>query len=109
MIVRAYRESDWRHICDIYDLAKPDELVGVVAPECIPPLEADVEMKELFATSKIVVAEVNAKVSSCITLRRGLPQMPRRSPGPHCLRIIRSLVPGKSRYRVPSAMRSPHL
>ena len=61
MNTRIYREADWPYICEIYDLAKPDELAGVVAPEHIPPLETDAEMKRLFVASKIVVAEINAK------------------------------------------------
>jgi hypothetical protein len=61
MNTRIYREADWPCICEIYDLAKPDELAGVVAPEHIRPLETDAEMKRLFVASKIIVAEVDAK------------------------------------------------
>ena len=48
-------------MCEIYDLAKPDELAGVVVPSAISPLESDASMKRLFAESKIWVAEVDSR------------------------------------------------
>ncbi len=60
--VRHYRADDWLAVCGIYDLAKPDEMRGVVAAESIPSLQADTLMQELFNTSDIMVAERQGRV-----------------------------------------------
>ena len=60
MKLRPYRDEDWPAVCEIYDLAKPEELAGVVMLEAIPPLEADLSMRKLFAESVITVAELSA-------------------------------------------------
>jgi ribosomal protein S18 acetylase RimI-like enzyme len=58
MDIRPYREEDWQAVCEIYDLAKPEELAGVVAPELICPLDADAGMKRLFGESNVWVAQI---------------------------------------------------
>ena len=58
MKLRPYRDEDWPAVCEIYDLAKPDELAGVVVPETIVPLDADSSMRELFAESTVTVTEL---------------------------------------------------
>ena len=55
--VRTFRDVDWPLVCKIYDLAKPDELAGVVRPGLILPLAADTEMQRLFSESKVTVVE----------------------------------------------------
>jgi hypothetical protein len=45
MQIRPYRHSDWAAVREIYDLAKPGEMRGVVDASAIPPLEADPDMK----------------------------------------------------------------
>ena len=55
--IRPYVESDWKSVCLVYDLAKPDELRGSVELSTIPALDADAEMKALFQASEIHVAE----------------------------------------------------
>jgi ribosomal protein S18 acetylase RimI-like enzyme len=55
--IRPYIESDWKSVCLVYDMAKPDELRGSVELSAIPPLDADAEMKALFQDSEIHVAE----------------------------------------------------
>ena len=57
MQIRPYHDSDWPTVREIYDLAKPDELRGVVDASTIPPLEADPSMKALFHDSEILVME----------------------------------------------------
>jgi ribosomal protein S18 acetylase RimI-like enzyme len=57
MIIRAYTDADWPTVRDIYDLAKPDEMRGVVAADTILPLDSDPEMKTLFRDSQILVME----------------------------------------------------
>ena len=61
MEIRPYRDEDWAVICEIYDLSKPDELAGVVAPETICPLDSDSSMKKLFSESEIWVAELSSR------------------------------------------------
>lgn len=60
--VRAFQDGDWPLVCEIYDLAKPDELAGVVKPDLILPLAADTEMQRLFSESKVTVAESDTEL-----------------------------------------------
>ena len=60
--LRAFRETDWSAVCEIYDLAKPDELAGVVPPDRILPLAVDAEMQRLFRESSVMVAECGAQI-----------------------------------------------
>jgi ribosomal protein S18 acetylase RimI-like enzyme len=62
MKLRPYRDQDWPAVCQIYDLAKPDELSGVTAPEVILPLDSDFNMRKLFDKSTITVAELNSRL-----------------------------------------------
>ena len=62
MKLRPYRNEDWPAVCEIYDLAKPEELAGVVMPEAIVPLDADPSMRKLFGESTVTVAERNARL-----------------------------------------------
>jgi ribosomal protein S18 acetylase RimI-like enzyme len=57
MQIRPYRDADWTAVREIYDLAKPDELRGVVDAFAIPPLESDPTMKALFHDSEILVMD----------------------------------------------------
>ncbi|HEY8099835.1 MAG TPA: GNAT family N-acetyltransferase [Burkholderiaceae bacterium] len=59
MIIRPYRSDDWEAVRIIYDLAKPDELRGLVPIDSVLPLAAHPEMLTLFKESEIVVAEVD--------------------------------------------------
>jgi ribosomal protein S18 acetylase RimI-like enzyme len=62
MRLRPYRDEDWPAVCEVYDLAKPEELSGVVMPAAIPSLDSDSRMKKLFAESTITVAELSARL-----------------------------------------------
>jgi ribosomal protein S18 acetylase RimI-like enzyme len=57
MEIRPYVSSDWKDVCEIYDLSKPDEMRGSVTVEAVLPLEHDPSMLVLFRDSLIVVAE----------------------------------------------------
>jgi ribosomal protein S18 acetylase RimI-like enzyme len=61
--LRPYQVEDWPAVCEIYDLAKPDELAGIAVPEAIPQLDSDGIMRKLFEGSVIVVAELSGKVA----------------------------------------------
>ena len=61
MNVRPYRDEDWPVVCEVYDLSKPEELAGVVAPETICPLDSDPSMKKFFGESTIWVAELESR------------------------------------------------
>lgn len=61
--LRSYQIQDWPAVCEIYDLAKPDELAGIALPVAIPQLESDSSMRKLFEESAIVVVELGDKVA----------------------------------------------
>jgi ribosomal protein S18 acetylase RimI-like enzyme len=58
-MIRAYSESDWDQVSAIYDLAKPDEMEGIVDADAITPLAEDGRMLRYFFDSKIWVCEDN--------------------------------------------------
>ena len=60
--LRPYAQEDWAAVCEVYDLAKPDELRRIVDPSHILPLAADEKMKGLFAASRVLVAEAGGRV-----------------------------------------------
>src|SRR5277367_247311 len=62
MKIRTYSDGDWPAVRDIYDLAKPDEMRGVVPAEAILSLDSDPEMKTLFQKSQILVAESDNRI-----------------------------------------------
>ena len=62
MPIRPYRDTDWAVVRDIYDLAKPDEMRGVVDASAIPPLEAEPDMMALFQSSQILVMESGGQI-----------------------------------------------
>ena len=70
MDVRPYRSEDWSSVRRIYDLAKPDELRGVVEPSDIPRLDEDPEMLTLFRESEILVADDSNQVVGFVGSRR---------------------------------------
>ncbi len=54
VIYREYEDRDWKAICQIHDLARPDELRGSCDPRAFVPIEQDKEMEELKACRKFV-------------------------------------------------------
>jgi ribosomal protein S18 acetylase RimI-like enzyme len=62
MHLRSFHDDDWRAICEIYDLGKPDEMHGVLDPKSLLPLLGDQAMTGLFRASQIVVAEEALRV-----------------------------------------------
>ncbi len=67
--IRPYRECDWKLVCLVYDLAKPDELRGLIDGSAILPLDMDEKMKELFKASIVYVAEKASHVIGFVGLR----------------------------------------
>jgi ribosomal protein S18 acetylase RimI-like enzyme len=61
--LRSYRSNDWTAVCEIYNLSKPDELLGVVDSGSILPLETDSDMQALFRGSQILVAEDSDRIA----------------------------------------------
>ena len=51
---REYQDQDWASICQIHDLARPDELLGSCDPRGFIPIEQDEEVKELKHSRKFV-------------------------------------------------------
>jgi ribosomal protein S18 acetylase RimI-like enzyme len=62
MSIRPFCDSDWVSVRDIYDLAKPDEMRGVVEASAIPQLELDPGMMALFRSSEIIVMERGERI-----------------------------------------------
>jgi ribosomal protein S18 acetylase RimI-like enzyme len=55
--IRSYRSDEWMAMCEIYNLSKPDELLGVVDAGSISSLEADSGIQALFRGSQILAAQ----------------------------------------------------
>ena len=62
MKIRAYRETDWDSVREIYDLSKPDEMRGSVDLRAVRLLESDADMMALFRESEILVMEDDGEV-----------------------------------------------
>ena len=62
-MIREYCPNDWEAVSDIYDLAKPDEMRGVVPTDSIIPLSSNPAMLTLFEESKILVFELEGVVA----------------------------------------------
>ena len=61
-MIRSYRKTDWGQVSAIYDLAKPDEMRGIVAAQAITPLAQDSQMLRYFSDSEVWVYEENGSV-----------------------------------------------
>lgn len=53
-VVRAFQGEDWPAICEIHDLARPDELRGSCDPRAFVPIAEDPEIEDLRACAKLV-------------------------------------------------------
>lgn len=62
MKIRPYKKSDWESVKEIYNLSKPDEMIGSVNLKAMILLQNDPKMIQLFNESKIIVAEIKNKV-----------------------------------------------
>jgi ribosomal protein S18 acetylase RimI-like enzyme len=62
VIIRAYKQSDWDSIINIFDRAKPDEFKGLVEQDDIIPLEKDEDILNSFHKSAIYVAEQDNRI-----------------------------------------------
>lgn len=73
-MIREYRSSDWEAVRAVYDLAKPDEMRGVVPTDSVIPLNSNRAMLTLFEESKILVFELEggSLASVDIDIKRSL-------------------------------------
>ncbi|NQS91982.1 MAG: GNAT family N-acetyltransferase [Chloroflexi bacterium] len=53
-MIRPYQSADWQSICQIHDLARPDELTGSCDPRAFVPIEKDQEVEHLKLCQKLV-------------------------------------------------------
>ncbi|MCJ7715917.1 MAG: GNAT family N-acetyltransferase, partial [Anaerolineales bacterium] len=53
-LIRTYQPADWQSICQIHDLARPDELLGSCDPKAFIPIEQDQEVEHLTLCKKMV-------------------------------------------------------
>lgn len=63
IMIREYCSNDWEAVREIYDLAKPDEMRGVVPTDLVIPLNSNPAMLALFEESKILVFEREGAVA----------------------------------------------
>jgi len=67
LTIRAYHDDDWPLICQIHDLARPDELRGSCDPRAFVPIEQDKEVEHLRICQK-QVALINHQIVGFIGL-----------------------------------------
>ena len=69
-LVRSYQPADWQSLCQIHNLARPDELVGSCDPRAFVPIENDKEIEHLKLCQKIVAVS-DARVAGFIGVDDG--------------------------------------
>ena len=60
--IRPYIDDDWSAVETIYNLAKPDELQGIVPPDKIPLMAEDEHKLRLFRESQVLVQVVGEDI-----------------------------------------------
>jgi ribosomal protein S18 acetylase RimI-like enzyme len=55
--VRPFKAADWPFICEIHDLARPDELKGSCDARAFIPIEEDQEVEHLKVCQKLVAVD----------------------------------------------------
>ncbi len=70
LTIRAYHDDDWPLICQILDLARPDELRGSCDPRAFVPIERDQEVEHLRLCQK-QVALINDQIVGFIGYYEG--------------------------------------
>ena len=55
--IRPYKSTDWKAICLIHDLARPDELAGSCDPRAFVPIEQDQEVDHLKKCDKLIAVD----------------------------------------------------
>ena len=69
-IIRCFQEADWPNICQIHDLARPDELNGSCDSRAFVPIEQDPEVEHLKLCRK-QVALMNDQVVGFVGIHEG--------------------------------------
>lgn len=107
MKVRSYTDADWNSIQEIYDLSKPDELLGSVDLRAFVPLERDLISLRLFRECRIVVVEEAGEIrgfgghcGNYISWLFVHPRHRRRGVARTILHHILSQVPGTAKLTV---------
>ena len=102
IIIRPYRENDWSRICEIHDLARPDELKGSCDRRAFIPIEQDEEVDDLKRCLKLV-AEHEGRVIGFVGVEDEYlawlyvhPDFYHRGVGRRLLRAGLDLTPGKA-------------
>jgi ribosomal protein S18 acetylase RimI-like enzyme len=62
ILLRSFQPADWKAICRIHDLARPDELKGSCDPRAFVPIEEDQEVEHLKNCMKLVAVVDGAVV-----------------------------------------------
>lgn len=100
--VRTYRDTDWPWICEIHDLARPDELEGSCDPRAFVPIEQDEEVEDLKRCRKLV-AEDDGRVIGFVGVEGAYlawlyvhPDYYQRGVGRRLLRAGLQLIPGNA-------------
>ncbi len=70
LTIRAYHDDDWPLICQIHDLARPDELRGSCDPRAFVPIEKDQEVEHLRLCQK-QVAIMNGQIVGFVGIHEG--------------------------------------
>ncbi len=70
LAIRAYHDDDWPLICQIHDLARPDELLGSCDSRAFVPIEQDPEVEHLRLCQK-QVAILNDLVVGFVGIHEG--------------------------------------
>ena len=102
LIIRDYKEGDWKSICAVHDAARPIELKGSCDPRAFVPLDKDPEAEEL-RSSRIMVAQVGGEVVGFSAVDGGYvgwlyvhPEFHRQGIGRRLLREALELVEGEA-------------
>jgi ribosomal protein S18 acetylase RimI-like enzyme len=59
--IRTFELQDWTRVCEIHDLARPDELRGSCDPKAFVPILNDPQVQDLKLSQKFV-AEINTHI-----------------------------------------------
>ena len=71
-MIRAYKDTDWSQVSVIYDMAKPDEMKGIVDANAITPLAQDGQMLRYFFDSEVLVYEENERILGFIGRKKNV-------------------------------------
>jgi len=68
--IRNFKDKDWSDICQIHNLARPDELLGSCDPRGFVPIEQDQEVAHLQLCKK-QVATIDGRIVGFVGVHEG--------------------------------------